>query len=873
LKTQVSDIKLYPFPGTADASVAEVGGKGWSLIKMAAVGMPVPPGFVLPADFFTPWIDQLKRSSSWQKFLAADAPELAAACEALKAEVPGLAFIDAQDAAMVAVMESRISDLYAVRSSSPEEDLEGASFAGGYETILGVTNATLKDAVKTAFASCLDHRVVIYKREHGFDANSPQIAVVVQKQIASDVAGVGFSMNPITNNYDEAVFNANWGLGETVVGGIATPDTFVVDKVSMKVIERSVGKKETSIWLKPGGDTEEREDSRHSELTLLDEQVLELARMINAVAEKYGKPIDIEWAFEAGTLYLLQARPITTFIPMPPDMVTMPGERKRLYLDFTLSTQGLTKPMSPMGTSILRALQGRVAKIAGVKLAKDCAHALGWIESGRFYINLSNLFNIAPKEKFLRLLTIMDPLAAKTLEETDESEYKEEHTAKHFPWQLLLQMPTIGGNILEARTRPEEASKHADAKVEQFFKDADLLAKEDLPLSQFVDKLLELAIKGVILHTVPLVITSRIALGRIKAMFPNVEEGELQKLERALPNNVTTEMGLELYEASQVLPPDLNEESFAERLQKRDLPPEFLEAWDEFIRHYGHRGSTEIDVAAPRYRDDPSFLVDQMLMLRKSSTPEDNPQARFDKAEQERHQLLNKLTSQLQDDDDGSQAKELHSLFTVVEELGGLRETHKFCLIMALDLIRRRLQRESDRLVAEGRLDNRERIFDLTIDGFEHSVKDPSLDLLAIARENRKLPDELARVPQLPAVFDSRGKILRPKPRAAGKGEVAGTAISPGIAHGRIKVLHTYDEKPLERGEILVARATDPGWTPLFVNAAAVILEVGGVLQHGALVAREYGLPCVSGIPNATSLWEDGTMVEVDGSAGIVRKL
>jgi pyruvate,water dikinase len=625
--------------------------------------------------------------------------------------------------------------------------------------------------------------------------------------------------------------------------------------------------------LKPGGDTEEREDPRHSELTLSDEEVIALAQMIESVAEKYGKPIDIEWAFEDGTLYLLQARPITTFIPMPPDMETKPGERKRLYLDATLSTQGLTKPMSPMGTSILRALKGRVAKIAGVKLAKECALALAWIESGRLCINLSNLFNIVPKEKVLRVLTIMDPLAAKTLEETDEAEYKAEHTAKHLPWQLLLQMPTIGGNILEARTRPEEASKHADAKVEQFFRDADLLAKQDLPLSEFVDKLLELTIKGVILHTVPLVITSRIALGRIKAMFPNVDEGELQKLERALPNNVTTEMGLELYEASQVLPPDLDEESFAERLQKRDLPPEFLEAWDEFIRHYGHRGSTEIDVAAPRYRDDPSFLVDQMLMLRKSSTPEDNPQARFDKAEQERHELLNKLTLQLQEDDDGSQAKDLHSLFTVVEELGGLRETHKFCLIMGLDLIRQRLQREADRLVAEGRLDNRDRIFDLTIDDFERSIKDASLDLLSIARENRELPDQLARVAQLPAVFDSRGKILRPKPRAAGIGEVAGTAISPGIARGRIKVLHTYDEKPLERGEILVARATDPGWTPLFVNAAAVILEVGGVLQHGALVAREYGLPCVSGIPNATSLWEDGTMVEVDGSAGIVRKV
>lgn len=196
---------------------------------------------------------------------------------------------------------------------------------------------------------------------------------------------------------------------------------------------------------------------------------------------------------------------------------------------------------------------------------------------------------------------------------------------------------------------------------------------------------------------------------------------------------------------------------------------------------------------------------------------------------------------------------------------------HKYLLIFVIDLLRQRLLSRAQQLVSEGRLDNVGQIFDLTLDDVTEADSNSHYDLRAAGQSNRTFSNRLAALPSLPALFDSRGKILRPAPRAPREGEVVGTPISSGVVRGRIKVLHAPDEKPLLRGEILVARATDPGWTPLFVNAAAVILEIGGMLQHGALVAREYGLPCVSGIPNATALWEDGTIVEVDGTAGIIR--
>ena len=184
--------------------------------------------------------------------------------------------------------------------------------------MLGVTRSTLRQALAKAFASCLDYRVVVYKRENGLAIGDPKIAVIVQEQIASEIAGVGFSLNPVTNNYDEAVVNANWGLGETVVSGTATPDTYLVDKIRFKVQSKTLGKKETSIWLMPDGGTEEKPDTRHDSFALSDTQILELARLIAHVERLYEKPIDIEWAYAKGRLFLLQARPITAYVPLPP---------------------------------------------------------------------------------------------------------------------------------------------------------------------------------------------------------------------------------------------------------------------------------------------------------------------------------------------------------------------------------------------------------------------------------------------------------------------------------------------------------------------------------------------------------------------------
>jgi len=286
------------------------------------------------------------------------------------------------------------------------------------------------------------------------------------------------------------------------------------------------------------------------------------------------------------------------------------------------------------------------------------------------------------------------------------------------------------------------------------------------------------------------------------------------------------------------------------------------------MQKFGHRGPVELDIASPRYRDNPQFLFDLLLSMRNSEGQ--NPQEKFDLNQQKRKKTYDTLYEQIRSKS-WMQSHTFQSLYRVMDTLGGYRENHKFYMIFAIDLLRQRILKEAQILVDAHRLESLQQVFDLTLEELDLAIVDQSLNLLELVKNNTSFTNRLARIPQLPTIIDSRGLIIRPPVPPAKEGEIVGTAISAGVVRARVKVLKTPDEKPFEKGEILVARATDPGWTPLFVNAAALILEVGGLLQHGALVAREYGLPCVAGVLNATGLLKDGMLVEVDGTAGIIR--
>ena len=359
-----------------------------------------------------------------------------------------------------------------------------------------------------------------------------------------------------------------------------------------------------------------------------------------------------------------------------------------------------------------------------------------------------------------------------------------------------------------------------------------------------------------------------------KFMIPRKSEEAralADRLRRGLSGNVVVEQGIALYRLAKLLDrsdfDDLT--ALAERIEKREMPEEFLSEWDAFLRRFGHRGPHEMDLASPRYGDDPTLALQQMSYMAVDEAGFD-PAVAHQRNVEERRRAYEELLRRL----GWLRRALLRRVYRLIELFGATRDTPKHHAVMLTYALRKRALIEGQRLVKEGRLDAAEDVFDLTFRALDAAARNPALDLRRLCAERTRFAKQLAaHVTAFPQLIDSRGRIPRPPPREGRPGELSGMAVSPGSVAGPVKVLHNPREKPVERGDVLVAYTTDPGWTPLFVNAAAVVLEVGGVLQHGAVIAREYGKPCVVGVDRVVAKLRDGQRVEGDGTAGVIRLL
>lgn len=874
--------QLVFFPGEAAYDVSSVGGKGASLLRMMERGLPVPPGAVLTTSFFEPCFEVIRSMPEWEAIERGPEDEWRSATRALRLRCAAIAWTEAQERTLADLRDhlraSGDDARFAVRSSSPDEDLSTASFAGGYETRLGVRLDDLEPAIRDCLASSLGARVLVYKKQHGFDPFAPSIAVVVQKQVCSEVAGVGFSINPITNDYDEAVIDANWGLGESVVSGAVTPDQYIVHRVSGEVISRTLGAKRVSIHVDPGGGTDTREDARADEWCLDDAQLGELTGAIERVEAMFGVPVDIEWAYADGQLHVLQARPITAYVPLPTEMITQPGERRRLYMDIALSG-GLTinAPISPIGQSWMARFSSLLidAFIGKLNLTLGKGDELWFLAGGRMYMDLSNILWLASPGRLANSQKKGDELMAATLANIDVDTYR---STKRPPWarlRMLRILPRIWWrarrmiwNVLRATLFPGRARRRFEREVRAFEREfADL--PEELSIPELLQRYGSRVIHHVLGVTMPPLMMSLAGLSLLDAVVPRRHRDFLEQLQRGYDGNVVVEMGQALYRLSRLLEPaDLSDpETLARRLRDGQLPEPFVRAWQAFLDSYGWRGPHEVDLGSARYRDDPHLALSQICMMASAGF---DPVFAHAEQVQARERAYAALIARL-----GFFRRLIaRRAYRWVEAFAGTRDTPKHDYLMFFAAVRRRAMHEGRLLCEAGRLDAPEQVLDLTIDDIEEASRDEALDLRARRAENTRFLDVLRRhVKGFPAVIDSRGRILRPAPRPETPGELSGMPICAGTVRGPAKVLLEPGEKPVVPGDILVAHTTDPGWTPLFINAAGIVLEVGGVLQHGAVVAREYGKPCVAGIVNLLSRIEDGQLLEVDGSTGVVRLL
>ena len=857
---------------------SEMGGKAASLVRLRQAGFAVPDGGVLTTPFFAPWVAGILASPEWHGVLTSlgrvpperQDVDLARACERVKSLAGNLPWTTAQRAQLEAVRAQVAEGLLAVRSSSPEEDLAGASFAGLYETFLDVEPATLPEAVRACFCACLDQRVLLYKARMNIEPFEPAIAVVVQKRLASEVSGVAFSINPRTNDFDELLVNASWGLGEAVVGGAVTPDAVLVDKVTGETVDYRLGGK--------GGD-------RPAERCLTGPDLDSLAQAVQRIEALFGGPVDVEWAFAEGRLHLLQARPITAYVPLHPSLLTAPGEPRRLYMDGYL-TDGITmsSATTPMTDDVFnlmyRLFWQWLLKVPATQTDHSSMGVHG--QAGRLYVDLSMYMHLLDRAKpFAKAADAMNPIVARVLTSSAMDRYRPEQVPRQVRlMRLLRHLPGIlwrgrrGITALMAPLlRPRRFHAAYERTIAEFTDWIERPIDYARPVADSLQESIARAAETILQSSYPAYLHFYFLSFRIKALA-GFKSPERRAWARAIlgsqGDDLVLRMGLAIYDLAQLLPTAefADIDGLAAKLRRRDLPEAFLTGWDDFARRFGCRGPLEMELANPKFGEAPELALRQMASLSlggEAFNPHDMVRRRAAQREQAYRKLMAALPPR--------KAKRLRKHYAKASRYAASRELFKHHIMQVYARLRRLLLHRAEAFVQAGRLDRPEQVFELWLEDVDRATADPAFDLRACVEARGAFARQLAaHVRAFPMFIDSRGRRVHP-PVDDQPGVLTGAPISPGVVRGPVKVLADPSEKPVLPGDVLVAVTTDPGWTPLFINAAAVVLEIGGELQHGALVAREYGKPCVSGIADVTAQLADGQQVEVDGDAGVVRLL
>jgi pyruvate,water dikinase len=886
--------------------ISEVGGKGHSLIKLSSLNLNVPNGIILTVNYFQDWIKTIENSDLYNEFitiLQQNKIEKDEACSEILNKIKTWCLDNLKlnknkkselDKNIKSIFPNDFNKLlYAVRSSSPEEDLSGASFAGNYETYLGIKYDSLEKYILKSFISCLDYRVFKYKIEKGFNVSEIKIAIVIMKQINCDASGVGFSINPISNDYDEAVITSNFGLGESVVGGIITPDEYIVNKLNKKIISRKLGSKEKIVKLnKEENETSiiEQNKDMKKESSLKDELIIKIVETIIFIEKSYEIPIDIEFGIEKNILYILQARPITTYNKIPKELLTKPNEKRQLYFDGTLGVQGFEKPMSTMGASIIKKLGHYFGiKILGSYNLDNIKEGIVDGLGGKLLLNISNIItkiDIKSLSSFGGNINRVIPEVLNKYGEKYKNEkmcYEIDVSILGMAWRLPIK------RILFYNFFAQSTKENFDYYFEEFTKINDKFIDDnlnsDLPLTTIVDKILDELSSNFRDYLIPIIFLGMVkGYTTIRKLFeetiknnPELNE-DLNNLTKGLPF-VTVKMGLELYELTKffdkIYYKSKTSNDFYNDYMNKKFPKKFYTDFDLFMKKYGFRGEWEFDIKNSRYDENPKIIINQIYSSLLNTDENKNPKKDFDEVNAKRPEVFQKLLKIAKDKGFSSEFEEAYNLMI---NYFYYRESPKYYIVYCLSKIRKLILHRANILLKNNLIDDINDIFKLNIDTLSSILSNVNKynkeQILQIIKRDNYLNEIFNSWKRFPLLFDSRGRLFFQEKKISNKkNELIGDTVSFGKIRGKAKVLLSLDEKKFNPGEILITKATDPGWTPLIINCGGIVLEVGGMLQHGALVSREFNKPCVVGIDNVTNIIKDGEEVEVDAIEGVVRLL
>jgi pyruvate,water dikinase len=887
-----TDALVLPLERLDRSLLAMAGGKAAQLGELIGAGFVVPAGFCVTTTAYA----RVSTSAGLDALLAelsAVPPtdttrqaELAAAVRTaiLQTPVPSDIRSATQEAYHALVQGEPVS--VAVRSSATAEDLPDASFAGQQETFLNVVGAeAVLDAIRHCWASLWTERAVSYRASRGIDPSSVRLAVVVQRMVDAQVAGVLFTANPLTGTRRQAVIDANPGLGEAVVSGATTPDHFVVDTATGAIVERRLGAKQVVVLPVAGGGTQRREQSAEEDSACVSDNQIRMLAALGAQIEAHaGAPQDIEWAIDAvGTLWLLQARPITTLFPLPPD-TRATGDGLRVYLCFTVQ-QGTYQPFTPSGISAMRLLASAIVTFLGFP-PRDAFQGPHFVTeaAARVFLDVTGALRSAfGRAILIQVLAQAEAHAAAIFQQLgDDPRLSPVKTRR---WSLVLAISRIFVRtrlpwyLLQALVWPDSARMRLLRLTDHLRTTANATTTTD-PRARVraVEQLFIATLPRLLSATAPVMLGSMGTFALASKLLGDRASGdERQTVLRGLPDNPTTEMNLALWALAQTIQADPPTAALVRKsspIQLSDayrsgtLPPPLQRGLTQFLTSYGHRSVNELDLGVPRWSEDPAYLLGVLASYLQLRDSDRAPDRQFARAAQAAETTLAELTRR------ACHLGRLQGLLVGfllrrARALGGLREMPRFALALLLAQARALLWPAGEALVRAGRLADAEDIFFLSLAELDAALD--GADFRSKVSERRANFERERARRHVPLVLLSDGTEPAIATAAEASGDLLkGTPASPGRVIGPARIILDPHAAQLAQDEILVAPSTDPGWTPLFLTAGALVMETGGAMSHGAIVAREYGIPAVVGVAGATRRIQTGQSITVDGISGTV---
>ena len=859
-------------------NLMEVGGKAVNLGELSRIdSIRVPEGFCVTTEAYRKTIENntelLMQFKKLKKLKSDDKEQISKISKGIRSVIENLKMeSDIENEISKALNIYGSNESYAIRSSATAEDLPQASFAGQQDSYLNIRgrDEIIAHIIK-CWASLYTDRAVTYRIQNGFDHEKVLLSVLVQKMIMAEASGIMFTADPMSSDRKTLTIDAGFGLGEALVSGLVNPDIYKV--VDNKVTSKEIGTKEMEIRPDKNGRTQKIriEDSRQQKQVLGDEKIQELAAMGKNIEAYFGSPQDIEWCLVNNEFYIVQSRSITTLFPFPE---LTDSRTPRVYMSIG-HTQMMTDAIKPLGMSFFEMISEVTMEKIGGRIYTDITHDLSSI------IGRNRLVMASGKQ---------DPLIQSALKNL----IKDKNFMKSLP---KGERNVQGGiftlaSILEAikvnRKNDPRIIKELNHEFEKDIRDIDqelsrLSGDEALAfIANDREKLLEMAYHPKMLGAIMAALFVYDSLNRkIEKLLGDENVADI--LSKSLDHNITTEMGLALCDVADIIRkyPDVlkyisqdpEDEDFFEVMGRLPGGKETSEAFKGFLSKYGMRCPGEIDITRERFEEKPTQLIPMLLNNIRVLKPGEhriNFQAGKQEAKYKEEEIIKRINNLPVGNKKAAKIKKNISL---LRNFIGCREDPKYYIVRRYQVYKKALMKEAHQLVEKGTIKNTDDIFYLCFEELREVVRSNKLDY-SIIEERKKNYIHYEKLSP-PRVFTSEG-FVPPSSFQAGnipEGAVSGIPVSTGIVEGRARVVLSVDEAKLEEGDILVTQFTDPSWTPLFVTIKGLLTEVGGFTTHGAVIAREYGLPAVVGVDNATKLIKDRQRIRVNGTEGYVEIL